>query len=53
MSDENALQPDVAELFRDLAGVLEDARDRLDALVRSAIPVQQIRSMPAEPTGSN
>ena len=50
MSCDNALPPQVDELFRELGVVLEDARDRLEALIRGAIPVQQTRTAPAEPT---
>lgn len=49
MSSENARPPDVAELFQELGDVLEGARDRLEALVRAAIPVQT-STAPAEPT---
>lgn len=40
VSDENAMPPQVGELFLELEGVLEDARDRLVHLLREAIPVQ-------------
>lgn len=40
MGDENPMPPQVGELFLELGGVLEDARDRLQNLLREAIPVQ-------------
>lgn len=48
--DEDAVLPaDVVSLFRELGCVLEDARSRLDALIRDAIPVQDTRTPKAEP----
>lgn len=53
MDDDNALPAHVIGLFRDLGCVLEDARARLDALLRDAVPAQDIRTPMAEPdTGS-
>lgn len=49
MSAEGPPPPDVAELFRELGDVLQDARDRLEALLKDAIPAQHIRN-PAGPT---
>lgn len=48
--DEDAVLPvHVVELFRELGGVLEDARQRLDALLQAAIPVQDTRASLADP----
>lgn len=53
MDSENALSPLVIDLFRELGGVLEQARDRLDALLGDAIRLQQSRTAPAEPTNGS
>lgn len=53
MTAENALPADVVALFQELGCVLEDARDRLEALLHDAIPAQQVRTTTTEPsTGS-
>lgn len=49
VDEDDALPAHVAELFRELGGVLENARDRLDALLRDGIPVQDTRTPMAEP----
>lgn len=51
MDEDNALPAHVVALFRDLGCVLEDARDRLDALLLDAIPRQDddIRARLADP----
>lgn len=50
VGSENALPPHVIELFQELGSVLEDARSRLEALLADAVPAQQTRTAPAEPT---
>lgn len=49
MDEDNALPAHVVELFHELGCVLEDARDRLDALLRDAVPAQDTRTPMAEP----
>lgn len=49
MDEDDALPAHVVDLFRELGCVLEDARDRLDALLRDGVPVQDARTCMAEP----
>lgn len=49
MDESSALPTHVVELFRELGCVLEDARQRLDALLRDAVPVQNTRIPLADP----
>ena len=49
MDEENVLPEHVVALFRELGCVLDEARGRLEALLRDAVPAQDTRTPQADP----